>query len=147
MLCDAALVYLAFAHSSASKQLYTTFEAILLLCPEMSQSGAIKQSEVDLASDAPQKPSKWRSWRVTVLLGALVSSAVLLFNICVLIWVTKTFEVVDGVATVSQVRLSTDAARSARKTSSNRPLQATARRPRESARLAILQSIFLEHYF
>lgn len=55
--------------------------------------------------ESHEKPSRWRSWRITVLIGALTSSVVFLINIGILAWAWSNFEVQDGIATVFEGRL------------------------------------------
>lgn len=60
----------------------------------------VKQSELEFSDEKQQKPSRWRSWRVTVLLGALLSTGVLILNTGVLVWALRSTPVKDGIATI-----------------------------------------------
>lgn len=73
----------------------------------MGEYEQVKQSELEALSsrqsvEGLQKPPRWRSWRVTVLLGALVSIGVLLLNAGFLVWALRQEEVFRGVATIYQ---------------------------------------------
>lgn len=66
----------------------------------MSTYKTVAQSAPDVDLDSEREPFRWRSWRVTVVIGAVISTIVLLTNIGVLAWTLRNFEVKDGFATV-----------------------------------------------
>ena len=61
----------------------------------------IAASPFDIEEPAIRAPFRWRSWRVTVLAGAMAAAAVLLTNIALLAWTLKMeLESKDGIVTV-----------------------------------------------
>jgi hypothetical protein len=67
---------------------------------DMSTYKTVTQSAHEKDLDLESEPFRWRSWRVTVAIGALISTIVLLANIGVLTWTLLKFEVKNGIATV-----------------------------------------------
>jgi hypothetical protein len=72
----------------------------------------VAQSNFEVEDSSKHEPSRWRSWRVTIVAGALIATAVLLTNGLLLAWTsTEGFEIEDGIATIFEGNHKSDARR------------------------------------
>jgi hypothetical protein len=78
-----------------------SFDEIPFSLSNMGSYKRIARSVFEIEEPAKHAPSRWRSWRVTVVTGALIATAVLFINVSLLAWTLRK-EIEDGIVTIYQ---------------------------------------------